>query len=1133
MKKILILIIIFTFIPVFVSIYSYSVKRSSENTVNFNTRLSGKELIKEQLIEDDGSIKIDEFLLDNPFLITGSFSKLKNEIKELKRVANLESFYDTNLLSENDSLVLVGENYTNLLILLLELNGYTPINVTQEYPGRGIGVIEFLIKEVKDIYGKNKPMNILILSGSDREGTINAMNYFKKLISNGEYLKYGVTFINSDLKEVDIPLKVVSFDYKNIENYLSEFLSILEIKNEELEHKSEYLNERVRMYEEKVFEDRSDLEEFRDAFLRFDLHYPSYYPKGIFTTISDMGDVNLCETALKTYGGRTLNEDSTYVKFINDRVRHTGSMFGRKNYPWNSKTFYTFRKENAHEMFLFDKYFGKITGDCYAQAIFNEAVFRLWGFDPERTFILLISGDKGGHAVNLLNVGNGWFLFDSTNYSNPIWRNNYSDYFKYLTGFFSESSYTLFSEYFCRYNSKSNFSLQDIKKIALDVRKLFKGNLVFGSKADHREKIEDFIPFTKFDNLADEPLNTTIFDVIPEIPDSIETTFNWRIYSIYEILSSIYNEREKLLKNTATYLSLLTYTEVLEKSIDYPESQYTLSRYATQTVRVKNPEVYAMGAIIAPRTAEKANEAEINNSVSEIIDFVRESLAEIRSVNNGSTIVEYPDMTLFIKEGNQYSKSLLAYALAYHLLEDEDRENLKILWGIDSGFLKYKLGEEYMYLNCLSGDIVSERPNNIWVEFNINSHKFFNLPPYIPTPVKHLGKIYEKHTFSFLVEDFNWKNTEKIISCDSDKLIITPEKFNDYSKYIKVTIDPAKFEEGLHKIPIEVTNTYGFSEITFEFEVAKSRDFIPPFITIDQPIPLFIKSSYLDITFNVEDNLSSPDKIKCLFKLDDKGWFEVSGFCVHLDNLSEGKHIFLMKSIDEAGNESEPIKIEFTVDFTPPKLLINAASRVYDEPSLTVIGSVEDNLSGVRCVKLNKNKIMYVNKYGTFVSPPIPLSLGPNTIAIEVIDKAGNMNEIEFIVENIHRTILKLQIGNKVMLVNDEPVKIDVPPTIVEGRTLLPIRWVAEPLGATVGWDGTERKVTVSLGDVFIELWIGKNIARVNGVEKPIDPNNPKVVPMIIKGRTMLPVRFVAENLGADVLWDGATKTVTIIYPGD
>ncbi|HOL83542.1 MAG TPA: copper amine oxidase N-terminal domain-containing protein [Caldisericia bacterium] len=48
-----------------------------------------------------------------------------------------------------------------------------------------------------------------------------------------------------------------------------------------------------------------------------------------------------------------------------------------------------------------------------------------------------------------------------------------------------------------------------------------------------------------------------------------------------------------------------------------------------------------------------------------------------------------------------------------------------------------------------------------------------------------------------------------------------------------------------------------------------------------------------------------------------------------------------------------------------------------------------------------------------------------------------------------------------------------------------------------------------------------------------MDPTNPKVVPMIISGRTMLPVRFVAENLGCKVDWDQDTKTVTITYPKD
>jgi len=53
----------------------------------------------------------------------------------------------------------------------------------------------------------------------------------------------------------------------------------------------------------------------------------------------------------------------------------------------------------------------------------------------------------------------------------------------------------------------------------------------------------------------------------------------------------------------------------------------------------------------------------------------------------------------------------------------------------------------------------------------------------------------------------------------------------------------------------------------------------------------------------------------------------------------------------------------------------------------------------------------------------------------------------------------------------------------------------------------------------------------VNSKSMPIDSTNPKVVPLILNSRTMLPLRFVAESLGADVQWDGSTRTITITYP--
>ncbi|MGC8789597.1 MAG: stalk domain-containing protein, partial [Caldisericum sp.] len=134
--------------------------------------------------------------------------------------------------------------------------------------------------------------------------------------------------------------------------------------------------------------------------------------------------------------------------------------------------------------------------------------------------------------------------------------------------------------------------------------------------------------------------------------------------------------------------------------------------------------------------------------------------------------------------------------------------------------------------------------------------------------------------------------------------------------------------------------------------------------------------------------------------------------------------------------------------------------------------------------------------------------------------------------KQITQTIITLQIGNTSFTVNGEQRYLDSPPVIKNGRTLLPIRAIIEALGGTVKWIADTKTVVIELGNNSIMLQIGNANALVNGNNKLIDPQNLKVVPEIINGRTMLPLRFVAESLGADVQWDGTTRTITITYQG-
>ena len=97
----------------------------------------------------------------------------------------------------------------------------------------------------------------------------------------------------------------------------------------------------------------------------------------------------------------------------------------------------------------------------------------------------------------------------------------------------------------------------------------------------------------------------------------------------------------------------------------------------------------------------------------------------------------------------------------------------------------------------------------------------------------------------------------------------------------------------------------------------------------------------------------------------------------------------------------------------------------------------------------------------------------------------------------------------------------------INGRVLVPLRGVLERMGAFVGWDAPNRTVIAQRGDRDVVLPIGSRTAKVNGRDVQLD-----VPAIIMAGTTMVPLRFVGEALGADVMWNSATRTVEIISPG-
>ncbi|RIX50890.1 copper amine oxidase N-terminal domain-containing protein [Paenibacillus nanensis] len=115
------------------------------------------------------------------------------------------------------------------------------------------------------------------------------------------------------------------------------------------------------------------------------------------------------------------------------------------------------------------------------------------------------------------------------------------------------------------------------------------------------------------------------------------------------------------------------------------------------------------------------------------------------------------------------------------------------------------------------------------------------------------------------------------------------------------------------------------------------------------------------------------------------------------------------------------------------------------------------------------------------------------------------------------------------VVVNGERVNFpDAQPYIDENdRTMVPVRFVSEALGADVKWEDKTKKVTITKGSIKAILQIGKKSIDVNGKAQNMD-----TVAIKKEGRTFVPARFVSQALGADVEWDEAVTTVYITTGG-
>jgi len=100
---------------------------------------------------------------------------------------------------------------------------------------------------------------------------------------------------------------------------------------------------------------------------------------------------------------------------------------------------------------------------------------------------------------------------------------------------------------------------------------------------------------------------------------------------------------------------------------------------------------------------------------------------------------------------------------------------------------------------------------------------------------------------------------------------------------------------------------------------------------------------------------------------------------------------------------------------------------------------------------------------------------------------------------------------------------LDTAPVYDSGRTMVPLRGVMEQFGANVDWLPENKQIKIQYGDKEVVLTLGSTEALVNGETVELD-----VPAKVVNGRTLIPLRFVSEQIGMDVVWEGKTQSITI-----
>lgn len=319
-----------------------------------------------------------------------------------------------------------------------------------------------------------------------------------------------------------------------------------------------------------------------------------------------------------------------------------------------------------------------------------------------------------------------------------------------------------------------------------------------------------------------------------------------------------------------------------------------------------------------------------------------------------------------------------------------------------------------------------------------------------------------------------------------------------------------------------------FQVQTMEIAIT-DKDTTPPTTRITKTPVSLINQKKVYFEWIGEDDQTPVSELLYSYRINQEPWSTFSyATNVSMTLISDGIYVFSVQAKDREGNTDQNAPTyQFVLDTTPPLFSLSPYPGTTNLDKITLSGKTEEGSS----VMMNGQNLDIAND-GSF-SVEVNLILGNNTFQFIALDKASNSTvvNVEIKRQAFQSIIITMNIGSKKAIVNDTIVTLDSAPLIKQNRTFVPLRFIAEAFGANVQWIPEHKKIEIRLDHPLvkkqIELWVDQSTAYVNQIAYTID-----AAPFIIPpGRTMVPIRFIAESMESKVEWFSITQTIKITFP--